>query len=408
MKSILFSVFLTLLSFALVGQVKVINSGFVKIGATANSPLAPLHVEGASPSFGTQLFRVEDANGFFNVSEGTNAPGKFIPTFRFQSGGFGGVGGIVIGSVPDALDIQGAANTGALIFDARAESNVALTGSRLFTFRTPTSSVLSILANGNVGIGNNITATEKLHVDGNILATGSVTPSDRRLKSGIKSFNYGLKQVLKLETIKYKYNGKAGITDTQEKTGLIAQELKEIAPDLVGEYTYSHYPESAINNGEIELDESQIVKEDFLYIKEGEIKYMLINAIQDQQQLIDNQNDRITQLEEAIQKLASISDLGENVSDVTLNTVYEAELFQNVPNPFDASTQIKYNIPNDSESSEMVFFDMNGRLLKTVRIDHLGEGIINLNALDLKAGTYTYSLKVNGRLQGTKKMILTK
>lgn len=90
--------------------------------------------------------------------------------------------------------------------------------------------VLTIDSSDNVGI-NLTNPTEKLHVGGNILATGSVTAnSDARLKSDVKTLD-GDKV--------YEMRGVSYIMDGAPSSGVIAQELQQAAPELVhegGEY----------------------------------------------------------------------------------------------------------------------------------------------------------------------------
>ena len=47
-------------------------------------------------------------------------------------------------------------------------------------------------------------------------------------------------------------------------------------------------------------------------------------------------------------------------------------------------------------------------MIKTVNIEHRGEGTLRVNAVDIPSGTYTYDLVVDGRKVGTKKMVLAK
>lgn len=89
---------------------------------------------------------------------------------------------------------------------------------------------------GNVGIGTTSPET-KLHVSGNILATGEVTAySDRRLKSNIMPLEDSLDAVMGINPVRYTKDGK-------ESIGVIAQELKELFPELVteGEYLSVNY-----------------------------------------------------------------------------------------------------------------------------------------------------------------------
>ena len=89
-----------------------------------------------------------------------------------------------------------------------------------------------VVDHNNVGIGNFSTTdpTEKLHVKGNILATGNITAySDERLKTDIQTLDG--KKILQMRGVSFTKDGEAG-------SGVIAQELEKIAPELVrdGEY----------------------------------------------------------------------------------------------------------------------------------------------------------------------------
>ena len=82
---------------------------------------------------------------------------------------------------------------------------------------------------GNVGIGGvaSATATTKLYVHGDILASGDVTASsDRRLKTDIKRIENALDKVCSLGGYTYVMNDKPS-------SGLIAQEVLEVLPEVV-------------------------------------------------------------------------------------------------------------------------------------------------------------------------------
>ena len=83
-------------------------------------------------------------------------------------------------------------------------------------------------------------------------------------------------------------------------------------------------------------------------------------------------------------------------------------LEQNVPNPFNVSTTIKYNLPLLSESAAIFVYDMNGNQLKRYSIPQAGSGQIEIQGSELNAGMYLYALIADGKVIDTKRMILTK
>ena len=104
-----------------------------------------------------------------------------------------------------------------------------------YVVRTNGTDRLKIDSSGNVGIGGD-DAGQKLKVHGNILATGNVTAySDRRLKSDIVKIKDALNKIDKL-------NGYTYVMNDERSTGLIAQEVLEVIPEVVHgseETTYS-------------------------------------------------------------------------------------------------------------------------------------------------------------------------
>ena len=262
--------------------------------------------------------------------------------------------------------------------------------------------------NGNMQVGFPWTApqADKLAVNGSVGATAFNVVSDRRLKENTSEFKYGLNEVLKLNPIHFQYNGEAGITDKSMHIGLYAQELKELVPEMVTEFQFEKM--EVINDlaGEVRSGK----KETYFRIKDNEIKYLLINAIKEQQEIIEDKEDRIADLED---RLLAIEDrLGEliNQTDVNLGGGLSdaGSLGQNVPNPFNGETQISYEVPERATSAQMNIYDLNGRMLKTIPIQHTGKGRLNLTADQLPSGTYSYQLVVDNDVVGAKKMILSK
>jgi hypothetical protein len=83
-------------------------------------------------------------------------------------------------------------------------------------------------------------------------------------------------------------------------------------------------------------------------------------------------------------------------------------LEQNSPNPFNPSTIISYQLPNEGFVSLKVY-DMLGREVKTLvnDIKTKGKYSVSFDASNLASGIYIYRIKANG-FSSIKKMILTK
>jgi hypothetical protein len=90
-------------------------------------------------------------------------------------------------------------------------------------------------ATGMVGIGTE-TPSQKLHVIGNILASGTITPSDARFKKGIEAITTPLEKIMQLNGVTYHYRANEfpdrGFENTMQ-VGVIAQDVEKIFPQLV-------------------------------------------------------------------------------------------------------------------------------------------------------------------------------
>ncbi|HCT51849.1 MAG TPA: hypothetical protein DF712_05255, partial [Balneola sp.] len=113
--------------------------------------------------------------------------------------------------------------------------------------------------------------------------------SDARVKSIEADYTSSLSEILKLSPKKYQYNGSGSGAPIDGKTyvGLIAQEAELAMPSMVrkveGELTGS--------------DGIARIVDDYRVIDTSELTYTLINAIKDQQQIIEDLKSRIERLE---------------------------------------------------------------------------------------------------------------
>ena len=91
-----------------------------------------------------------------------------------------------------------------------------------------------------------------------------------------------------------------------------------------------------------------------------------------------------------------------------ISLVKDFELSQNYPNPFNPSTSIQFSLQNNSEVKLSVF-NTKGELVSNLKDEKMAKGLhsVNFDASSLNSGIYFYTLKVNGKSE-SKKMILVK
>ena len=138
------------------------------------------------------------------------------------------------------------------------------------------SNALTVLADGNMGIGT-VNPLEKLHVIGNIMASGTITPSDIRYKKNIHSIISPINKLMQLNGVFYYLRceefPQMGF-DSKEQIGLIAQEVEKVLPNVV----------VTGNNGYKGIDYSKLVP-------------LLIESIKEQQKQIEELKIKIRSIE---------------------------------------------------------------------------------------------------------------
>jgi hypothetical protein len=96
-----------------------------------------------------------------------------------------------------------------------------------------------------------------------------------------------------------------------------------------------------------------------------------------------------------------------NRIDGVENELVTANLGQNYPNPFNRQTEVNYELTN---GSEVIFeiMDMTGRKIQAFNEGFVpaGHHTFRLNAGDLEAGIYFYTIKAGSFVQ-TKQMVIT-
>ncbi|RZA01012.1 MAG: hypothetical protein EOP47_12210 [Sphingobacteriaceae bacterium] len=197
------------------------------------------------------------------------------------------------------------------------------------------SNAMMILKNGNTGIGTNAPST-KLHVSGGsdvtlsntsgFMVIGEVTglniamdnneiiarnnganatltlqnngaafvvggsaskpgggswsnSSDIRLKKNISPFTDGIEQLTKINPVHFQYNNLTSYDTSKQYIGVIAQELEPVAPYML-----------------------QTDEKGYLKVDNSAMTYMLINAVKEQQQMIEQMKKEIELLKKEVEK----------------------------------------------------------------------------------------------------------
>ena len=130
---------------------------------------------------------------------------------------------------------------------------------------------------GNVGIGTP-SPDNLLSVNGSADKPGGGswgTFSDSRVKKEVSDFKDGLAIVKQINPVTFKYNGLGGYKDDgKQYVGIIAQDIQKIAPYM-------------IEVKKKKLLETDSTSTDLLMYDGSAINYILINAIKEQQKMID-------------------------------------------------------------------------------------------------------------------------
>lgn len=243
---------------------------------------------------------------------------------------------------------------------------------------------------------------------GDLTVPNVYTTSDSRLKENIVPLNetddsgiQTLENILNMNVVEYNYKDteaenleKASNADLPEGVkssietikknnaemaskrhiGLIAQELKEIYPDMVQEG-----------------------QDGYLAVNYSELVPVLIRSIQVLKQEVDELKGVDGSARMAPQSLGMNS----------TNASSKNKLFQNTPNPFKEKTIIRFQLADDVREAAICIFDMSGKMLKQMSVDSSMQSV-TIGGNELSAGMYLYSLVVNGNEIDTKRMILSK
>jgi len=194
--------------------------------------------------------------------------------------------------------------------------------------------------------------------------------------------NIILQKINQLEITKWKYKG----TDNEYHYGPMADDFHRL---------FGVDDDSSI----ADMDKTGVL---FLGMQQ------LIKINKEKDASIDSLKSEIANLKSEIENIKAVivsSRLTINKEQLTANN--SVSLQQNIPNPFSNSTTINYSLPQHFTSAKIIITDKNGNTLKQINLSS-DKGSANINAVTLSSGAYQYSLIVDGKLIGTKQMVLSK
>jgi hypothetical protein len=234
-----------------------------------------------------------------------------------------------------------------------------------------------------------------------VQAPSFITSSDARLKSNIESLDNTSSLLAKLNPVSYTLTSQSvsamkaksaasvdsedevantAVPDDRVRYGFLAQELREIFPNLVVE------------------DEDGTLGIDYI----GLIPVM-VDAIKELQETVSNQQEEIATLSNT-NTSNKVKSAGTN--EIGIDSV-NAYLAQNKPNPFKESTVIRFALPETVGEAYICIYDLQGKQLIRKAIADRGEASLTIEGSSLEPGMYIYALIADGAEIANKRMIIT-
>ena len=127
----------------------------------------------------------------------------------------------------------------------------------------------------------------------------------------------------------------------------------------------------------------------------------LKQSVQDQQTQINELKSLVEQL------LADRSETSKNKTHL-LSLERKALLAQNQPNPFHENTLVHYFIPADVKRAQLQVTNFDGKVIAQLPLTETGNGQVTIQSKTYPAGTYFYSLVLDGQVTETKRMVLAR
>lgn len=267
-----------------------VTTAKIAAGAIGSTEIATGSITATNLSGGVGVWNKNAGTLFYNdgsVGIGINVPADKLHVFggtTVQASNAGSGVAIALKDFGGTLrgDFAIAGSAGNFSSDAAAGDAIlrAPSGTKLLLQSGIGGSSVALAANGNVGIGTATPGAFKLDVNGGVRCIGSVDiTSDARFKLNVEPLPSALASVLRLRGVSYSWD-RAGFPEKnfndRRQLGFIAQEVREILPELVSEDT-----------------------DGYLSVGYSALTPVLVEAIKEQQKTISTLQARIKALEAA-------------------------------------------------------------------------------------------------------------
>lgn len=258
---------------------------------------------------------------------------------------------------------------------------------------------------GNVKVTGNIVATTTMQ--GTLLGESSSESA-----SGVRNLSLSSPSVIRclsgLSVTTYKKEFPERPKDMETIYHLDGDTLQIVAPkrDIMDEqyYSKSHYALDADHLEEAFPDLVYVKADGSKVINYVEMVPILVKAIQELKQQVDEQNDNDVK---QVRADSWADDEYSATTRVSTPHISTSKLLQNTPNPFTERTEIRFTLSDDAQNASIYIFDMTGKMLRQIPVDPSMQSV-TINGYELQAGIYLYTLAVNGQEIDTKRMILSK
>lgn len=314
---------------------------------------------------------VSMVNGGGSVGVGTSSPESKLHVIGGESNGTTG-----------AFKIT--SDTRNMVFDG---NEIDVTNHSMYLQNNSNGHLIIASGGGSVRIGSDVTPSSKLDVAGDVRCFNLFTNSDRRYKTAIRTFEGALGKVLAMRGTSYDFAADQIPADylAGKQVGFIAQEMKEVMPELV------------------KTDAEGMMSVNYI----GVIP-VLVEALKEQHEVIEEKETRITALEvqnnELKDRLARIEAALGIASDRQETPAANTAVAS--PNPTSGIVTISLSNTASAKSVTVKIMDNAGREIASRNAN--GASSVQFDLTQFPTAVYVAQVIADGKVVSTNKVQLVK